>query len=173
MARGLAKGLTVPEAGIKAGYSEQFSNTGLYKVVKRPRVQSLFTDACERLMAERGIGMLEVIRPYFDGLTAPLIVKSTQLGDAYMPIEPKSQLPYPDHGIRMDAADRIVNLFGGKPREVDMPAEAAKGLVVIIAKDGVSAEKAAVDITPKATIEARGEGSNPVVPVKIMKQGAS
>lgn len=112
-AENLAKGMGAQEAMVAAGYSPLYVQHQGYKAIKRPCIQSAFTDSCERIMQKRKMHFDELVEPYFDALTAPLIVKSTQLGDAYMPIEPKSQKPYPDHAIRMDAADRLVGLYGG------------------------------------------------------------
>jgi len=42
----------------------------------------------------------------------------------------------PDHDIRLQAYDRAVAAFGVIPREVEMPAPARPGLIVIIGPGG-------------------------------------
>jgi hypothetical protein len=122
-AQNLANGMTVEKAMLVAGYSPSYAHDQGYKAVKRPCIQSVFTDSCKRIMAKRHLQFDELVEPYFDALKAPLIVKSTQLGDAYKPIDHETQKPFPDHALRMDAADRIVELFGGKliDKEIGSP----------------------------------------------------
>lgn len=167
----LAKGLSVTEAGVKAGYTEHYAKSGLFQSIKRPCIQSAFTDACESVMRERGIGLVHVVKPYFDALDAPLIVKSTQLGDAYKPIDPATKLPFPDHAIRMTAAEKITELFGGKPRDIEMPAPPAKGLLVIINKEGGTVEAKTIEVHGRTTIQPEGEANPKPLPVKIKREG--
>ena len=54
-----------------------------------------------------------IVRPIVKALKAPLIVKSTQLGDAQIPKDPETGEPFPDHQTRMAAADRLIELYGG------------------------------------------------------------
>jgi hypothetical protein len=168
-AENLAKGMKAQEAMVAAGYSKLYAEHQGYKAVKRPGIQSQLTDSFHRIMERRQIQFDEIVEPYFDALKAPLIVKSTQLGDAYMPIEPKSQQPYPDHALRMDAADRIVDLFGGKPRAVEMPPEPPKGITIIFQKE--SNAKAAVVTNPTGctSIMPEGETKHPKLPVTFVK----
>ena len=160
VAKELAKGVTVPEAGVKAGYSPNYSRTGLYKSIKRPHVQSIFTDALERVFHQKGIGIDEVLIPFVEALGAKVIVKSQQLGDA-------QETQFPDHAIRMQAAEKIVDLYGGKPREVDAPAEAAKGLVVVIQREGGSATPTTIHVTGRTEIQPTGTAKASALPVKI------
>jgi len=145
IAEGLAKGLTQMQAVLEAGYAASTAKKKAYAIVKRPLVQSALTDTCERILAKRKMQFDEIVEPYFDALKAPLIVKSTQLGDAQVPKDLETGQPFPDHALRMDAADRIVDLFGGKPREVEMPSEPQKGLTIIFQKEA-SAKVAIVAI---------------------------
>ena len=172
-AENLAKGMKPQEAMIAAGYSPGYAQADGYRMVKRPCVQSVFTDSCERIRQARQLPFDAIVTPYFDALTAPLIVKSTQLGDAYMPLEPKTQLPYPDHAIRMDAADRIVDLYGGKPREVEMPTEPPKGLTIIFQKEASAKVAVVVNSTGRTSIIPEGETTHPKLPVRFVKQNGS
>lgn len=164
IAEGLAKGLTQMQAVQEAGYAASTAQKHAYAIVKRPLVQSALTDACERIMKQRHLTLDQVIEPYFDGLKATVVVKSTQLGDA-------QKTNVPDIPLRMEAADRIVNLFGAKPGIVETLPQTSKGLVVIIQKDkDVTNTTTPVDMTPKTKIHPRGEGTNPPLPVRIVKQ---
>jgi hypothetical protein len=102
----LAKGFSTKEAMLAAGYSPLYVQHQGYKAIKRPCIQSAFTDSCERIMAKRHLQFDQIVEPYFDALTAKLIVKSSQLGDA-------QQTDLPDYPLRMNAADRLVDLYGG------------------------------------------------------------
>ncbi|MEO6308573.1 MAG: hypothetical protein ABIO96_02555 [Nitrospiraceae bacterium] len=125
----LEKGMTIEKAMLQAGYSPSYAHAQGYKAVKRPCIQSILTDSCERIMTKRIMQFDEIVEPYFDALKAPLIVKSSRLEDAKIPTDPKTE-PFPDHALRMDAVDRIVDLFGGKPREVEMPSEPPKRITI-------------------------------------------
>jgi hypothetical protein len=105
-AENLAKGMGAQEAMVAAGYSPLYVQHQGYKAIKRPCIQSAFTDSCERIMAKRHLQFDQIVEPYFDALTAKLIVKSSQLGDA-------QQTDLPDYPLRMNAADRLVDLYGG------------------------------------------------------------
>src|SRR5690606_31922861 len=78
----------------------------------------------------------DVIRPYIDGLDAPLVVKSQTEGIAAIARDPETQEIIPDHDTRMKAATHLVNLHGGFPRSLEMPAPPSPGLTVIISQDG-------------------------------------
>lgn len=168
-AENLAKGMKPQEAMIAAGYSPLYAQGEGYKMVKRPCVQSPFTDSCQRLFAKHHLPFDRMVEPYVEALNAPLIVKSTQLGDAYMPIDPTTQQPYPDHAVRMEAAGHLIDLHGGKPREVEMPSEPTKGITIIFQKE--SSAKVAVVVNPKGltSIVPTGETTHPKVPVIFRK----
>ena len=51
-AQNLAKGMTVEKAMLDAGYSPSYAHDQGYKAVKRPCIQSVFTDSCERIYGE-------------------------------------------------------------------------------------------------------------------------
>lgn len=103
----LAKGMSIEKAMLQAGYSPSYAHDQGYKAVKRPCIQSVFTESCERIMAERDMQIDKFIVPYFDALTANMIVKIPQLGNA-------QEVDLPDHSMRMSAADRLIALYGGK-----------------------------------------------------------
>ena len=134
-AQNLAKGMTVEKAMLDAGYSPSYAHDQGYKAVKRPCIQSQFTESCARLFAKHNLPFDRMVEPFVEALNAPLMVKSTQLGDAYMPLDPKTQKPYPDHALRMEAAGHLIDLHGGKPREVEMPSEPTKGITIIFQKE--------------------------------------
>lgn len=46
LVRLLAEGLSVPEAGVMAGFTEAYSNSGLYATVRTPRMQSKIREFC-------------------------------------------------------------------------------------------------------------------------------
>jgi hypothetical protein len=174
IAEGLAKGLTQMQAVLEAGYAASTAQKKAYAIVKRPLVQSALTDTCERILAKRKMQFDEIVEPYFDALNAPLIVKSAQLGDAYMPLEPKTQKPYPDHAVRMAAADRIVDLYGGKPRDVEMPTEPPpKGLTIIFQKESSAKVAVVVNPTGRTSIIPEGETKYPKLPVIFRKPNGS
>ncbi|MBK5280526.1 MAG: hypothetical protein JJE16_00400 [Nitrospiraceae bacterium] len=172
-AENLAKGMGAQEAMVAARYSPLYAQHQGYKAIKRPCIRSAFTESCERIFEKRNIPFDRIVERYVDALDAPLIVKSTQLGDAYMPLEPKTQLPYPDHVIRMNAADRLVELYGGKPRDVEMPTEPPKGITIIIRKE--PSAPVAVVVNPKGltSIVPTGTTTHPKLPVRFVKPNGS
>lgn len=172
-AENLAKGMAPQEAMVAAGYSPLYAQAAGYKVVKHPAIQSIFTDSCDRIRQERNIPFDRIVGRYFEALDAPLIVKSTQLGDAYMPKDPETQQPYPDHAIRMDAADRIVNLYGGKPRDVELPTETSKGLTIIFQKESSAKVAVVVNPTGRTSIVPTGKSTHPKLPVTFRKPNGS
>jgi hypothetical protein len=169
----LAKGMTIEKAMLQAGYSPSYAHDQGYRAVKRPCIQSMFTDSCERIMAKRQVRFDEIVEPYFDALKASLIVKSVQLGDAQIPKDPETGEPFPDHALRMDAADRIVDLFGGKPREVEMPSEPPKGITINIYKESKAQVAVVVNPTGRTSIIPEGTGKNPPLPVTFRKPNGS
>ena len=173
IAEGLAKGLTQMQAVLEAGYAASTAQKKAYAIVKRPLVQSALTDSCERIMQRRQIPFDRMVELYFDALDAPLVVKSAQLGDAYMPLEPKTQQPYPDHALRMDAADRIIALYGGKPRNVELSADPPKGLTIIFQKESSAQSPIVVTPTGRTSIIPEGETKHPTLPVTFRKANGS
>jgi hypothetical protein len=118
-AKNLAKGMGVEQALTEAGYSRHYASTKGYKVVKKPYIQSIFTEALERVMKLRNKEFDAIIAPYIDALDAPLVVKSTTEGIACIAKDPETQEVIPDHDTRMKAADRLVDLYGGKAKTDD------------------------------------------------------
>lgn len=138
-AKNLAKGMVVEEALVDAGYSPNTARSHGYKIAKQARLQSIFTDACERIMQKKQKDFDAIVEPYFEALEAKVIVKSQQLGDA-------QEVDLPDHATRMQAADRIVGLYGGgaKPTADD----GSGGSVTIIINQFCAPEES-VTIIPK------------------------
>ena len=109
VALNLAKGMSAEKAVLSAGYSQNYAKSEAYKVVKRPYIQSIFTDAVERLLDKYEMKLDDILSPYFEGLKAKVIVKSTQLGDA-------QEVDLPDHTIRMEAAGHLAKLLGAEAK---------------------------------------------------------
>ena len=172
-AENLAKGMKPQEAMIAAGYSPLYAQHQGYRAIKRPCIQSAFTNSCERIRQEYQMLFDAIVRPYFDALDAPLIVKSTQFGDAQIPKDPETQQPFPDNALRMDAADRIVDLYGGKPRDVEMPSEPPKGLTVIIQKEASAKGAVVVNPTGRTSIIPEGKTKHPPLPLRFVKPNGS
>ncbi len=165
-AENLAKGMGAQEAMVAAGYSPLYAQHQGYKAIKRPCIRSVFTDSCERILAKRQMQFDELVEPYFDGLKAKVIVKSQQLGDA-------QETEFPDHAVRMNAADRLVDLYGGKPREVEMPSEPQKGLTIIFQKEASAKVAVVVNQKDLTRIVPTGETKHPVLPVTFRKPNGS
>ena len=154
------------EVMVAAGYSSLYVQHQGYKAIKRPCIQSVFTDSCERILAKRQMQFDELVEPYFDGLKAKVIVKSQQLGDA-------QETEFPDHALRMNAADRLVDLYGGKPGTIEMPAEQPKGLTIIIQREASAKVPVVVNPTGRTSIIPEGETKYPKLPVRFVKPNGS
>jgi phage terminase small subunit len=109
-ARNLAKGMDAKTALIEAGFSESYAKARGYTVVKRPYIQSILTESCDRIMKKRDMILDDILEPVFEALSAMVIVKSQQLGDA-----PEVNLP--DHQTRMQASDRLIELNSGQMKD--------------------------------------------------------
>ena len=107
-------------------------------------------------MRRRQIQFDEIVEPYFDALKAPLIVKSTQLGKA-------QETPFPDHALRMNAADRLVDLYGGKPRSI----------TIIIRREASAQSPIVVNPPGRTSIIPEGETTHPKLPVRFVKPNGS
>ena len=151
---------------LDAGYSPSYAHDQGYKAIKRPCIQSVFTDSCERILAKRQMQFDQLVEPYFDGLKAKVIVKSQQLGDA-------QETEFPDHALRMNAADRLVDLYGGKPGTIEMPAETPKGLTIIFQKEASAKDAVVVNPTGRCSIVPEGETTHPKLPVTFRKPNGS
>lgn len=109
-ARNITKGMDAKTALIEAGYSESYAKARGYTVVKRPYIQSILTESCDRIMKRRDMVLDDILEPVFEALNAKVIVKSQQLGDA-------QEVNLPDHQIRMQVTDRLVDLYGGQIKD--------------------------------------------------------
>ncbi len=117
LAKNLLKGMNQTEALIKAGYSKETANKASKAVIQHPQVQSILTEAVERVLAEEQKQFDDIVRPYVKALGANVVVKMPTIGDA---VETK----IPDHATRMDAATHIARLY--QPKNVDEEAEKEK-----------------------------------------------
>ena len=151
IAEGLAKGLTQMKAVEEAGYSPMTGQKKAYAIVKRPMVQTALTEALER----QGMTFDRILKPVVDALEATVIARTVE-----GPVKTK----LPDHRIRLEAHDRLVNFYGGTPRASEIPPLPPKGLVVIIQKDGgLSEKKEPLDVGARTKIQPYGEaGTNPL-----------
>ncbi len=108
VAWGLARGLSKAEALRQAGYAESTIDHKSSQIIRRPQIQSFLTDALERM----GVTTEKLLKPVVDGLHANVVVKHSESLAAVV-------TDVPDLSVRMQAHDRIVDLYGGKPRDVD------------------------------------------------------
>lgn len=88
-------------------------------------------------MKEQNKEFEAIVRPIVMALDAPMIVKSTQLGDAQIPKDPVTGEPFPDHQTRMAAADRLIELYGGllKAKTDGNPNEMTLAEIVLASMD--------------------------------------
>lgn len=112
LAKNLLKGMNQTEALIKAGYSKETANKASKAVIQHPQVQSILTDAIERVLAEEKAQFDDIVRPYVKALKANIVVKNSQ---TLMAEETK----VPDHAVRMEAATHIAKLYQPKNVEED------------------------------------------------------
>ncbi len=116
-AENLAKGMSATQAMVEAGYSKFYANSEGYKVVKKPYIQSIFTEAIQRVMEKNQKTFDDIVTPYVKALDAPMIVKSMTEGIATIAKDPETQEVLPDHKTRMDAADRLIELHGARDKQ--------------------------------------------------------
>ena len=132
-----------------------------YAIVKRPLVQSALTQALDR----QGLKLVHILRPVVDALDANLMVRSQRLGSVH-------ETPFPDHHLRMRAANFLIGLYGGTPKASEIPPPPPKGLTVIINKDGESEQGAQQTnrVVDRTKIQPTGEVTEDVMPkVKIRR----
>lgn len=115
-ARNIAKGMPIQDALIKAGYGPGHASSTGYQMIRKPYFQSILTEAVERALKHKNKQFDSIIQPYIDALEAPMIVKSATEGIACIAKDPDTQEILPDHNVRMGAADRLVELYGGKDK---------------------------------------------------------
>ena len=140
-AQGIAQGKSQEQAALDANYAASTARKKAFAIVQRPCVRSFLTDEIEKEMARRGLDIADFIRPYLDGLKAMHVVTHSE---SLTVVETN----VPDIGTRMDAADRIVNLYGGRPREVEMPPPQRLPLMVVIEKESDAKATPPVNSTP-------------------------
>jgi terminase small subunit-like protein len=148
---GVAQGKTQTQAALEAGYSPQTAQKVAYQILRRPSVCSAFTEAVERT----GITWSDIVKPVVEALQATIYIRRrANLIDTGIP----------DHKTRQDAHDRLVALYGGIPRAVEMPPPQRPPLMVVIARD-----KDKNTLTVPETATSTGGSSPPAVkPVTIV-----
>lgn len=162
----MASGESVGAAMAKAGYSPYYVHNGAHQFLKRPLVQSLFTEEIRKALEGKNKAFGAMVAPYIDALDAQIIVKSTTEGIACVAKDLFTQEVLPDHRIRMEAADKLIALHGGVPKEVDMPKPPQPGMTIIIARDQakVQIQQAGMDQAKAAKVEATGTVTAPGMP---------
>jgi len=119
---GVVEGKSLTQAAKDAGYANSTAEKKASAILNRPLVRSELTKALERL----GHTMESIVRPIADALKAR---------KSY--VHPKAGLlesEFPDHAIRLAAADRAIRLFGGIPK-VGESTPSASGLNLFISVD--------------------------------------
>ena len=119
---GFVAGKSLTQAAKDAGYAKSTAEKKASAILHRPLVRSELTNALARL----GHTMESIVRPISDGLKAR---------KSY--VHPKAGLlesGFPDHAIRLAAADRAIRLLGGIPK-VGETIPAASGLNLFISVD--------------------------------------
>jgi len=168
----MALGMNARSAAAAAGYSPATIH-GSLKRITRNLVDSAFTRAVDRGLAKRNKEFDDIITPYLDGLDAPVIVKSQTEGIAMIGKDPETQAILPDFDIRLKSADRLVGLFGGMPKESEMPTPPSPGLTVIISQDGgeVQVNQQTNVMVDRTTIQPTGEATEDVMPTVVIEEG--
>ncbi len=137
VAKGLARGLSGADALRQAGYAESTIDKKGYQIIKRPQTQSFLTDALERL----GVTSEKIMQTLVDGLEAKVVVKSSEALTA-------KETEVPDLRTRMDAADRIADLYGSKPRAAEASKPAPPSLICNFFRVEAGQTSARKDVTP-------------------------
>ena len=159
VAKNLAAGMGQEEALLEAGYSPTTARKIAYQVVRHPVIQSLLTDSCQRIMQKRNMEFDAILEPYFDGLKAPLIVKSTQLGDAQIARDPKTGEPFPDYHTRIASADRLVDLHRQQGAQGEDPKPPGPPVNIQVNFIKTPTQHPSPRVSTKPTIQAQGTGS--------------
>lgn len=166
-----AKGMESNTALLKAGYSKTYVAVHGGRILQRPMFRSMFTDLIEEGLRKRNKEFQGVVDPYLDGLDAVVVVKSQTEGIATLAVDPETRLPIPDHDIRIKAADRIIGLYGGVPKESEIPPEPQPGMTIIINKDGGAVQVNQQTVVDRTKIEPTGEETLPPMPAVTIKKG--
>lgn len=162
---GMAEGLSATKAMIRAGYSESYAKRDGFKFAKRPFVKSIFTDSVDRMLERYGIDFDEIIEPYVKSLKAKVVARGARGAT-------KTQID--DLPQQVIGADRLVQLYGGVPREVEMPPMPAKPMVVNIFKEGSSQvvqSRTTIDQRTQAQVEGTSDVAQPVKPKVTIEKG--
>ena len=117
LVQGVLQGKSVRQAAKEAGYAESTANVKSYGILKRPRVQSLLTDALERA----GITPDRLAHVLAEGLQATKVIK-TQDG----------RKEVPDHRIRLEAYEQATKAYGFVPKSQELPEPPLPDLIVNI-----------------------------------------
>ena len=107
-AQGVARGKTKVQAARDAGYTESTALKKSFALIDRPRIRSFLTDALE----QAGLAPDHIVQAAIEALNANHILKSMEDRKVY-------ESDVPDHDARMRAMDRLVDLYGGAPRDID------------------------------------------------------
>lgn len=170
---GMAAGLPKEAAMVKAGYTPMYANSAGYKYLRRPMIQSMFTDEIQKALEGKGKVFGAMVAPYIEALDAPVIVKSNIEGIACIARDPDTQAVIPDHRVRMEAADKLIALHGGVPREVDMPPPAQPPMNILIVRDQakVVVQQGGMEQAQAAKVEGVGEATTPGMPTVTIRKG--
>ena len=131
-AEGLLKGKTKVQAALDAGYAQSTAYKKSFNLIERPQIKTFLTEAYHA----KGLTPEKMIRPVLDAYEAKVTVFKRKLGGLVLTEEP-------DHDVRLKAYDRAVAAFGVIPRDVEMPAPARPGLIVIIGRESDQGKAAA------------------------------
>ena len=119
---GVVEGKSLTQAAKDAGYAISTAEKKSFAILRRPLVQSELTKALEAC----GVKFADILRPIADALKAR---------KSY--VHPKAGLlesGFPDHAIRLAAADRAIRLLGGIPK-VGESTPSASGLNLFVSVD--------------------------------------
>ena len=136
LVQGVLQGKSVRQAAKDAGYARSTAEVKSYGILKRPRVQSLLTDALERA----GITPDRLAHVLAEGLQATKIME-TQDG----------RKEVPDHRIRLEAYEQATKAYGFVPKSQELPEPPLPGLKVnITVVDRKTPPTPIKDVTPAA-----------------------
>ena len=119
---GVAEGKSLTQAAKDAGYAKSTAEKKTSAILSRPLVKSELTKALELC----GVKFADIVRPIADALKARKSYAHPKAG--------LLESGFPDHAIRLAAADRAIRLLGGIPK-VGETIPAASGLNLFISVD--------------------------------------
>ena len=139
LVQGVLQGKSVRQAAKDAGYAKSTAEVRSYGILKRPRVQSLLTDALE----QAGITPERLAQVLTDALDATRMIE-TKNGTREVP----------DHRIRLDGCEQATRAYGFVPKSQELPEPPPPGLSVVInvrdPKDNTLKQYEPRDVTPPA-----------------------